>query len=213
MDPISLIRRILPAIVSQIGDEQDGGSSPAPSFGSAPSGGSAPTSGGKGGGSFDPGPNKELAEHKGSIDKAASISGLDPNLIGAQVWAESRGDKGTKSTNKGDGHTDTGLMQISQERWENEIAPDLDPAERQKIVEQTGKQPEELDMNDPEEGIIGGSLEMKSKIDECHGDVESALGYYQSGKKGSNIYSKNVMQYMEELQNGEKLSEDPFGSP
>jgi hypothetical protein len=105
-------------------------------------------------------------------------------------------------------------MQISQERWDSEICPNLSEEQRAKIREKTGKEAEQLDMTNPEEGIIGGSLEMKMKLDECGGDLNAALQYYQSGDKGGNpTYAKNVMQYMDELANGQKLSEDPFGSP
>src|SRR5687768_11967883 len=145
MDPISIVKTLLPIILSQLDDMQDGGRTPSCGH---KGGSSARHSGGsssRGGGSFDPGPNHELKQHKKGIDDAADISGLDPNLIGAQVWAESRGDVKTKTTNGGDGNTDTGLMQISQERWENEIAPNLDGEQRQKIMEKTGKRPEELD--------------------------------------------------------------------
>lgn len=215
---ISKIDKVVRAI-SMILDQFDGGASQGGPGGGLPSGGAPSTpsasrsSGGKGGGEFNAGPNEKLGQWKKGIDDASDISGLDPNLIGGMVWAESRGDKTTSTTNK-DGNQDTGLMQISQERWNNEIVGDLDPQQRQKIVEKTGKQPEDLDMSNPEHSIIGGSLEMKKKIKECDGDVDAALQYYQSGDKNGNpVYAKNVMQYMDELANGEQLSEDPHGSP
>jgi len=181
--------------------------------GAGDAGGAAGAGGAGGSGSFDPGPNQDLGQWKKGIDDASDISGLDPNLIGAQVWAESRGNPNDPSTNA-DGNTDKGLLQISNERWKSEICPNLTQDERQKIMDKTGKNPEDLDMTNPEEGLIGGSLEMKQKLDECGGDLDSALQYYQSGDKNGNpTYSKNVMEYMKELQNGQQLSEDPYGSP
>jgi hypothetical protein len=157
---------------------------------------------------FDAGPNEEIGQWGKDVQNAADISGVDPNLIGGMMWAESRGNPKESSTND-DGHEDKGLMQISQERWDEEIAPHLTQEERASIKEKTGKEPEELDMSDPHDNVIGGALEFKQKLEE-KGNVEDALKYYQGG---SDIYVKNVMQYWDELASGKKLSEDPFGSP
>lgn len=212
---VSKIEQVI-KVLKFIIDEADGGnpSSPATSTPSATRSGGSSKGRSSGSSKFDAGPNKEIGQWSKGISNASEISGLDPNLIGGMVWAESRGDPKTATKNGGDGNTDKGLMQISQERWEKEVCPNLSKEERQKIIEKTGQRPEDLDMSNPEHSIIGGSLEMKQKVDECGGDVKAALQYYVSGKKNGNpTYAHNVLQYMEELEHGKKLSEDPHGSP
>jgi hypothetical protein len=165
-----------------------------------------------GGGTFDPGPNDELKPLSGGIQSASNITGLDPNLIGAVVWAESRGNPNESSINS-DGNTDKGPMQISQERYDEEVVPNLSAEERQKIKQETGLEAERLDMDNPEHNIIGGSLELSHKIKE-KGSVEAGLSYYVNGGNpdiGSPNYVQNVLQYWRELANGQRLSEDPHG--
>lgn len=165
------------------------------------------------GGPFNAGPNPELGKWSGGIEKAAEASGMDPNLIGAMAWAESRGDPNSRSTNS-DGTTDLGLMQISQERWEQDVCPNLSNADRAHIQQITGKAPEQLNMNNPEENLIGGSFEIKQHIQENGGDVRKGLNAYVSGDpEGGGPYADNVLEYLKELENGQRLSEDPFGSP
>ncbi|MCW7541938.1 transglycosylase SLT domain-containing protein [Aquabacterium sp. A7-Y] len=164
------------------------------------------------GGSFNAGPNEALQQWAPGIQRAAELTGLDPNLIGGMVWAESRGDPNTSTTNV-DGTTDGGLMQISQERWNNDVVPNLTEKERARIKELTGKEAEELDMSNPEENLIGGAFEIQQKIKE-KGSVEGGLKYYVSGDiegVGSPNYVQNVLQYQRELASGQQLSEDPHG--
>jgi hypothetical protein len=169
--------------------------------------------GGAGGGPFNAGPNPELGKWSDGIENAAAASGMDPNLIAAMVWAESRGNPNERSTNA-DGTTDLGLMQISQERWENDVCPNLSNEDRARIQRITGKSPEQLDMNNPQDNLIGGSFEIKQHIAENGGDVRKGLNAYVSGEPdGGGPYADNVLEYLKELENGQRLSEDPFGSP
>jgi hypothetical protein len=150
--------------------------------------------------------NQNLDQWGDAINKAASVTGLDPNLIGGQIWAESRGDPNSVSTNA-DGTQDLGLTQIGQERWLRDIVPNLTPEERAKIEEVTGKKPEELDMNNPEENVIGGAMELKQRIEE-QGSVEAGLQYYVSGGDpsiGSPTYVEDVLNFQQILASGGQL--------
>jgi len=131
-------------------------------------------------------------------------------MIGGQVWAESRGNPNDPSTNA-DGTTDLGLMQISNERWQSDICPKLTADERQKIIEKTGKRPEDLDMADPHENVIGGSCEIAQRIRENGGNVEAGLAYYVNGGDsdiGSPTYVDDVLNYQKILAEGGQLPDD-----
>lgn len=158
-------------------------------------------------GNFNPGPNTPLAKWEGGINVASKITGLDPSLIGGQMWAESRGNPNSNSKNA-DGTTDLGLMQISQERWERDIVPTLTPDQISKIKELTGKDPSQLNMNDPNENIIGGSLELAHWIKE-KGSVEAGLSYYVNGGDegitSGKEYVNNVLNFQHILATGGKL--------
>jgi hypothetical protein len=163
--------------------------------------------------SFSAGPNKAMQPWESGIEKASNISGLNPNIIGGQVWAESRGNPNTTSPNPDGKTTDVGLMQISQSRWEHDVCPHLTQEQRQKIYQETHKSPEQLNMNLPQDNLIGGALESAQEIQQT-GSIRGGLNYYQSGdKNGNNTYANNVLAYARELASGSKLSEDPYGDP
>jgi hypothetical protein len=156
-----------------------------------------------GGSEFDAGPNAALGKWSKGISDAAYISGLDPNLIGGQMWAESRG-KPDEDTTNSDGTTDIGLMQISQERWERDVLPNLTDEQLQRIKERTGKDASELDMHNPEDNIIGGALELERWIRE-KGSVEEGLHFYVSGGDdsiGSPSYVEDVLEFQNTLAQG-----------
>ena len=165
---------------------------------------------------FNAGPNGGIGKWSDAIKAASDASGLDPHLIGGIMWAESRGNPNDPSKNS-DGTTDLGLMQISNERWKREVSPRLSAAEKAKIKQLTGKDPSALNMNNSADNVIGGALEMSQWIEDAGGDVAKGLRGYNSGDFkfngiGSKHYSQNVLTYQDELQNGQKLSEDPHGS-
>lgn len=65
-----------------------------------------------------------LGQWASEISVASQATGIAPEVIGAQMWAESRGRQSTNTVN-GDGTHDIGLMQIGQERWTRDIAPPI----------------------------------------------------------------------------------------
>jgi soluble lytic murein transglycosylase-like protein len=164
-------------------------------------------------GGFNPGPNPAIAQWSNEILIASELTGVPPHLIGAMIWAESRGNPNTFTTNS-DGTTDIGLMQISQERWLNEIVPTLSEDDRARIKNATGLNPEQLDMNNPQHNLIGGAFEYRANLAKTGGNTEQALSLYVSGSPNGNpTYAANVLQYANELFNGSLLSQDPNGSP
>jgi hypothetical protein len=182
----------------------------------SPSSGSCSSSGGSGGfgegGDFNAGPNEALAPYADDIGNASKITGIDPNVLGAQIWAESRGNPDESSTNS-DGTEDMGLMQIGQERWENDVLPNVTDEERAKVKEFTGKDVEDLDLTDPHDNVIAGSLELAQHVRDKGGDLEAGLMDYMDGGDesiGNRNYVDDINFFAEQLRNGELLSdEDP----
>lgn len=158
-------------------------------------------------GSFAAGPNDKLQQWSGAISNASAITGFDPNLIGGQIWAESRGDASASSTNA-DGTTDLSLMQISQARWKRDILPNLSEEQKQKIKQVTGKDASELDMSNPEHNVIGGALELKQWVDNKGGNLREGLRFYVScgdPSIGSPTYVDDVLNFAEILKSGGRL--------
>ena len=171
---------------------------------------------------FNAGQNDAIGQHADAIKAAAQASGLDPNLIGGVMWAESRGNQSTTTKNV-DGTQDVGLMQISNERWQKDVIPNLTSEQRATIEQVTGKMPEELDMNNPADNVIGGAMELRQWVDRAGGDVAQGLRGYNTGEInpadlhdtsgiGSPGYVDNVLAYRDDLASGAKLREDPFGA-
>lgn len=156
--------------------------------------------------------NPEVGKWNKEIAAASKATGLDPNQIGAQIWAESRGNLNTHTQNV-DGTIDHGLIQIGQERWMRDIVPNLSTDDRAKIKEATGKNAEDLDVTQPMDNVVAGAFHTKGCIAKEGGDLERGLRYYNSGdaaNAGSSGYVKNVEEYMRELKAGEKLQQDPY---
>lgn len=156
--------------------------------------------------------NPQVGQWNEQIAAASKASGLDPNLIGAQIWAESRGNMNTHTQNV-DGTTDHGLMQIGQERWNRDIVPHLSAEEKEKIQQATGKSADKLDVTQPLDNVVAGSFHIKHCIDKFDGNVDKGLRYYNTGDAngaGSSGYVSNVKEYMRELQAGEVLKSDPY---
>jgi len=165
------------------------------------------------GGDFNAGPNDALAPYAQDISNASKITGIDPNTLGAQVWAESRGDPSTTSPNSDGITTDVGLMQISPERWQNDVLPNVTDEERAKVKELTGKDVEQLDPNDEHDNVICGALEAAQHIRAKGGDVDAGLMDYMDGGDssiGNRNYIEDIHAFADQLRNGQKLSdEDP----
>lgn len=155
--------------------------------------------------------NPEVGKWNKEIAAASKATGLDPNQIGAQIWAESRGNLNTHTQNV-DGTIDHGLIQIGKERWLRDIVPNLSADDRAKIKEATGKNAEDLDVTQPMDNVVAGAFHTKGCIAK-EGNLEKGLRYYNSGdaaNAGSAGYVNNVKEYMRELKAGEKLQQDPY---
>lgn len=161
--------------------------------------------------------NPEVGQWNKEIAAASKATGLNPNLLGAQIWAESRGNLNTHTRNV-DGTIDHGLIQIGQERWLRDIVPHLSAEDRAKIKEATGKEAEQLDVTQAMDNVVAGAFHTKGCIDRERalredGAFERGLRYYNSGNAanaGSAGYVNNVKEYMRELQAGERLQQDPY---
>ena len=181
--------------------------------GCSPSSGDSGDSGGFGeGGDFNAGSNEALAPYADDISNASKITGIDPNVLGGQIWAESRGNPDESSTNS-DGTTDIGLTQIGEERWQNDVLPNVTDEERAKVKELTGKEVEDLDINDPHDNVIAGSLELAQHVRDKGGDLNAGLMDYMDGGDdsiGNRNYADDIMVFADQLRNGQQLSdEDP----
>lgn len=153
-----------------------------------------------------------LAQWNKEIATASAISGLDPNKIGAHIWAESRGRADTITTNV-DGTKDRGLIQIGQERWNRDVVPKLSAQEKADIRKATGKDAAALDVSNPRDNLIAGSLHIKQSIEFKGGNIDAGTKYYNDGDVTGtgDIYLKRVNYYEQLLKSGKPLSmEDPF---
>lgn len=155
--------------------------------------------------------NPEVGKWNNEIAAAAHATGLDPDLIGAQIWAESRGNLDTHTRNV-DGTIDHGLIQIGAERWRRDIVPKLSAEDKLRIKEATGKDAENLDVTQALDNVVAGAFHTKACIAR-EGNFERGLRYYNSGNAanaGSSGYVNNVKEYMRELKAGERLQQDPY---
>lgn len=98
---------------------------------------------------------KDTTQYDSLITKYAKQSGVDPNLVKAVIWQESKFDKNAKS-----GAGAKGLMQM---------------------IPTTAKAMGVTDPFDPEQSIRGGTKYLKQMLDESGGDVERALACYNAG--------------------------------
>ena len=146
--------------------------------------------------------NPAIGKYSKEISTASAITGMSPELLGAQMWAESRGNASTATTN-GDGTTDWGLMQVGNERWKRDIVPGLSSTQRAAIEKATGKPAEQLDMRNPLDNIIGGAVHIQQYIDQNGGNLNAGLAAYV-GRDSK--YVGNVTTFMQELKDGKQLS-------
>jgi soluble lytic murein transglycosylase-like protein len=172
---------------------------------------------------FSAGPNNpSIGQWEAAIENASRITGINPNVIAGMIWAESRGNPDIDPSHNHDGSYDIGLMQISQGRWQRDVLPKLTTEQRAEIKTLTGKDPSQLNMNNPADNIIGGACELNLWVQKYNGDLAQGLRGYNTGEVnpgnlrdtggiGSPAYVDNVMAYAQELMMGKKLSEDPHG--
>ncbi len=143
------------------------------------------------------------------IDAASKASGIAPEVIGAQIWAESRGKQSTNTQN-GDGTRDIGLMQIGQERWNRGIVPTLSASDKANIQKATGKDASQLDVTNPADNVVAGAFHLKKYIEKNGGSLDGGLADYVGAGRDSK-YVKNVHTFINELANGQPLSQDSGG--
>ncbi|KAG0162438.1 hypothetical protein DFQ28_008342 [Apophysomyces sp. BC1034] len=164
---------------------------------------------------YTPGKNPKIDQWKDDIDKAAQLTRLDGNLIGGQMWAESRGNPKESSTNV-DGTKDLSLMQIGQKRWEKDVLPTLSEQDKANIKKLTGKDPKDLDVSNPHDNVIAGAFELKSHILEHGGDRNNPMANKAALKKGledyvgvgdESKYANNVMTNYNVLNKGDELDD------
>lgn len=190
---------------------QQTGGSPSPPAANGPASTAPTTAPGAGLSDAAIAANPEVGKWNKEIAAASKATGLDPNQLGAQIWAESRGNLNTHTQNV-DGTIDHGLIQIGKERWLRDIVPNLSADDREKIKEATGKNAEDLDVTQPMDNVVAGAFHTKGCIAR-EGNFERGLRYYNSGdaaNAGSAGYVNNVKEYMRELKAGERLQQDPY---
>jgi hypothetical protein len=134
-----------------------------------------------------------VQKFKSAIDYASQVTGIDANLIAAQIWAESRGNPGEKSTNI-DGHSDVGLMQISQNTYDE-------------YVRGGNSSLPKLNVNDPAQNILAGALELTQHLKDKGGNMSAALNAYV-GEGINDKYVPNVMGFYHDLLGGRTMSDE-----
>ncbi|MBC7575412.1 MAG: transglycosylase SLT domain-containing protein, partial [Herminiimonas sp.] len=149
--------------------------------------------------------NPELVPYADDIAEASRQTGMDPNMIGAMVHAESRGNPGTSTTN-GDGSNDVGLMQISQGRLGKD---NLSADNQATIMAENGKSFDQLDVSNPHDNIIAGAWHLKHFLDQSGGNIDQALGSYVGRDP---LYIRNVHTFWSELDQGTRMTDDA-GTP
>lgn len=174
---------------------------------------------GMGSSSFNSSGMPQLAKYGDAYEASAHITGIDPHIAAAKHMREASGreDVVTKNPKPHNANGvaderftyDVGPSQISRGRVEDEIIPWVrnNPEVAKRIKEATGKDVEDLDINNAKDNIILGQLELKMKLDAAGGDMDKALYYYQSGglpdvAAKAPTYAQDVIQGAEAMRNG-----------
>jgi soluble lytic murein transglycosylase-like protein len=141
----------------------------------------------------------QIQQYRDEIVAAYKATGIPPEIIGAQMWHESRGNMGVASTNS-DGTRDIGLMQIGQARAEGYL----------RHFGVSGS----LDVTKPADNIMAGALELKYWLQQSGGDLRGALNGYVSGdvRGGNGIgdpnYASNCLRYIDLISQGQSLPQN-----
>ena len=135
------------------------------------------------------------------IAAAAKSTGLPANYIKATIWAETNGNPNDPSKNPDGKHTDLGVMQESDYTYSD-------------VMKDQPNAPRGLKASNPADNIMMGAWELKDKYEKAGNSLEGASKAYRGhDDKGDSIYAANILTYMDELNRGQKLSQDPHGSP
>ncbi|VEB99389.1 Transglycosylase SLT domain [Cedecea lapagei] len=120
----------------------------------------------------DPTLQKIVSQFGGEYEKASAETGVPAKLLAALTMQESGGDVNAKSTNPGNGLTDSGM---------NQINPDTYRAMQSKYPDKLGS-----DMNSPANQIMCSALMLKEGK-EKFGSYDAALRAYNSGDNQVNL--------------------------
>jgi|MedtruStandDraft_1076414.scaffolds.fasta_scaffold00089_115 hypothetical protein len=122
----------------------------------------------------DPTLQKIVSQFGGEYEKASAETGVPAKLLAALTMQESGGDVNAKSTNPGNGLTDSGM---------NQINPDTYRAMQSKYPDKLGS-----DMNSPANQIMCSALMLKEGK-EKFGSYDAALRAYNSGDDQVNLHN------------------------
>ncbi|WP_426449273.1 transglycosylase SLT domain-containing protein [Siccibacter colletis] len=116
-----------------------------------------------------------LQTHEKAIMEAANHTGIEPQVLAAQIWQESRGKADAVTVNGGNGLQDSGVMQVNQNTFaelqrnnSDVLGPNASPSNAR-------------------DSIMAGALYMKEQKTAFGGDMGAALRAYNSGPGNVNI--------------------------
>lgn len=116
-----------------------------------------------------------LQNHEEAIMEAANHTGIEPEVLAAQIWQESRGKADAVTVNGGNGLQDSGVMQVNQNTFaelqrnnSDVLGPNASPSNAR-------------------DSIMAGALYMKEQKTAFGGDMGAALRAYNSGPGNVNI--------------------------
>ncbi len=145
--------------------------------------------------------DKNMDQWDTQIAEAAKSTGLPANYIKATIWAESNGNPNDPSKNPDGKHTDLGVMQESDYTYSD-------------VMKDQPNAPRGLKASNPADNIMMGAWELKDKYEKAGNSLEGASKAYRGhDDSGDSVYAANVLTYMDELNGGQKLSQDPHGNP
>jgi hypothetical protein len=145
-----------------------------------------------------------LEPYRDEILAASEATGVDPLLITAVIWDESKGNPKAGTVNGENGLTDSGLMQVNPGTYTSLQSQNMNLLHG--------------DLSDPAEQIMAGTLYLKQNIEQFK-DIPLALRGYNSGPgavdpsdpaisltgKGTKNYVEKIEYFLDILRNGGEL--------
>ncbi|WLI10680.1 MULTISPECIES: transglycosylase SLT domain-containing protein [Pseudomonas] len=118
---------------------------------------------------------EQLKPYRDDILHAASVTGMPPSIIAGQIWAESRGNLASASTNV-NGKTDSGLMQVNAATFAGlkKANPELLGG---------------ADLAKPRDNILAGAIYLRDGNRAFDGNMGAALRAYNSGPDKVNVHN------------------------
>ncbi len=143
----------------------------------------------------------QLEDYRKDIMAASNATGVPPNILAGQIWAESRGQLGQDTTNV-NGKKDAGVMQVNADTFAA-------------LKRDNPKELGNADVNNAHDNIMAGALYMRDQK-ATFGDWNSALRAYNSGPDkvnkdnpadaggvGDPKYVENVMNFAKIIESGQ----------